>query len=286
LADKIVWVNATRKLSDLIPWESNPRLIKKDEAKRLVDSLDTFGQIETIAIDPTNLILDGHQREKCWGAAKQYGPDYEVDVRVASRPLTEKEHQKLIVYLHRGATGAFDFDMLANTFDVDELLEWGFTAVELGMGQDGPAQEGAEQRATLAERFIVPPFSVLDARQGYWQDRKRAWLALGIQSELGRGETDNSIPPNEGGEDGILARTGKYNAAPGGSPRPAASLGKDGHTVRGDGTGKPLKRERERVTRMAMDNDPMQRKVAYGGGRDKARCFGQDLMRGEHKVGG
>jgi len=40
---------------------------------------------------------------------------------------------------------------------------------------------------TLAERFIVPPFSVLDARQGYWQDRKRAWLALGIRSELGRG---------------------------------------------------------------------------------------------------
>jgi len=35
----------------------------------------------------------------------------------------------------------------------------------------------------------VPPFSVLDARQGYWQERKRAWLALGIQSELGRGDT-------------------------------------------------------------------------------------------------
>jgi hypothetical protein len=39
----------------------------------------------------------------------------------------------------------------------------------------------------LRDRFGVPPFSVLDARQGYWQDRKRAWLALGIESELGRG---------------------------------------------------------------------------------------------------
>lgn len=38
----------------------------------------------------------------------------------------------------------------------------------------------------LAERFIAPPFSVLDSRQGYWRDRKRAWLELGIQSELGR----------------------------------------------------------------------------------------------------
>lgn len=38
----------------------------------------------------------------------------------------------------------------------------------------------------LAERFIFPPFSVLDARQGEWQRRKRAWIATGIQSELGR----------------------------------------------------------------------------------------------------
>jgi len=41
---------------------------------------------------------------------------------------------------------------------------------------------------SLRERFIIPPFSVLDARSGYWQARKRAWLSLGIQSELGRGE--------------------------------------------------------------------------------------------------
>lgn len=39
----------------------------------------------------------------------------------------------------------------------------------------------------LRERFIVPPFTVLDARQGDWQKRKRGWLNLGIQSELGRG---------------------------------------------------------------------------------------------------
>lgn len=34
--------------------------------------------------------------------------------------------------------------------------------------------------------FIVPPFSILDTRQGYWQERKRSWLSLGIKSELGR----------------------------------------------------------------------------------------------------
>ena len=39
----------------------------------------------------------------------------------------------------------------------------------------------------LATRFGVPPFSVLNAREGDWQERKRRWLALGIRSELGRG---------------------------------------------------------------------------------------------------
>jgi DNA modification methylase len=43
------------------------------------------------------------------------------------------------------------------------------------------------ESVSLAERFLVPPFSVLNAREGWWQARKRAWLALGLQSELGRG---------------------------------------------------------------------------------------------------
>jgi DNA modification methylase len=30
----------------------------------------------------------------------------------------------------------------------------------------------------LSEKFIVPPFSILDTRQGYWQERKRFWREL------------------------------------------------------------------------------------------------------------
>jgi len=40
--------------------------------------------------------------------------------------------------------------------------------------------------SVLAERFLVPPFSVLSAREGWWQDRKRAWIGMGIKSEMGR----------------------------------------------------------------------------------------------------
>lgn len=38
----------------------------------------------------------------------------------------------------------------------------------------------------LRNRFGAPPFSVLNARDGAWQERKRFWVGMGIQSELGR----------------------------------------------------------------------------------------------------
>lgn len=48
------------------------------------------------------------------------------------------------------------------------------------------------KRSIMAQKFIVPPFSVLDARQGDWAARKRAWLDLGLRGEEGRerDETD------------------------------------------------------------------------------------------------
>lgn len=43
-----------------------------------------------------------------------------------------------------------------------------------------------EATSVLADRFGIPPFSVLNAREGAWQERKRAWISLGIKSEVGR----------------------------------------------------------------------------------------------------
>lgn len=40
----------------------------------------------------------------------------------------------------------------------------------------------------LKDRFIVPPFSILDSKQGYWRERVNMWKSIGIKSELGRGE--------------------------------------------------------------------------------------------------
>ena len=38
----------------------------------------------------------------------------------------------------------------------------------------------------LADKFLVPPFSVFDTKQGYWQRRKNEWKEIGLQSEVGR----------------------------------------------------------------------------------------------------
>lgn len=56
----------------------------------------------------------------------------------------------------------------------------------LADGPDGPPDP---PNPSLADRFIIPPFSVLDARQGYWRDRKERWLRLGLQGEVGRADT-------------------------------------------------------------------------------------------------
>jgi hypothetical protein len=45
----------------------------------------------------------------------------------------------------------------------------------------------------VAQRFTLPPFTILDARQGEWQERKRAWKLLGIESEVGRSTKSTGI---------------------------------------------------------------------------------------------
>jgi DNA modification methylase len=60
----------------------------------------------------------------------------------------------------------------------------------------------------VAQKFLVSPFSVLNAREGDWQERKRAWAAMGIKGECGRDATTY----NTGGP-GTLAK--QYSSAEG-----------------------------------------------------------------------
>ena len=152
MADKITWANEKRKLSELVPWERNPRQITDKQAKRLEESFEQFGQVEIIAIGPENQIYNGHQRLKV--LSQKYGSNYEVDVRVASRALTEKEREKLTIFLHKGAAGDWDFDVLANEFELDDLLNWGFEPKELDLDLwAGDPPEDVEPQIDKAEEL-------------------------------------------------------------------------------------------------------------------------------------
>ena len=77
----------------------------------------------------------------------------------------------------------------------------------------------------VAERFTLPPFTILDARTGEWQERKRAWNAIGLKSELGRGQGQGLAYNAANG-----LRTA--NACPGGS-KMLAGYDKDGNRKTG-----------------------------------------------------
>lgn len=59
----------------------------------------------------------------------------------------------------------------------------------------GEAVAPERHGSALADNWDYPPFSVLSARDGWWQERKRQWLTLGIKSELGR--DDGVLFPNQ-----------------------------------------------------------------------------------------
>lgn len=48
--------------------------------------------------------------------------------------------------------------------------------------------------SSVAQKFLVAPFTVLNSREGDWQYRKRAWSGMGINGELGRLGVDQSLP--------------------------------------------------------------------------------------------
>lgn len=93
----------------------------------------------------------------------------------------------------------------------DGVVDGGATAPDGDAGAGAapaPAPVQEKQAGALAARFGVPPFSVLDARNGWWQDRKRAWIAMGIRSELGRDGLGVTVNASEGVQDYMSGRGG------------------------------------------------------------------------------
>lgn len=140
----------------------------------------------------TGKLLDGTMRADI--AGDDLLPVLDIDVDPA------KEHLVLAKYDPIGAMIRANPDRLAalrerlpaDNGPLQALLEkYQADGAALRLALQNPPIEPPSP-IPLIDRFIIPPFSVLDARQAYWQDRKRAWLATGIESELGRGSENKT----------------------------------------------------------------------------------------------
>jgi len=152
---EIIWHNEKRAIRELIPYEANPRQITDKQAKDLKASLAKFGIADPIIINTDNMIIGGHQRKKILETLLGYDPDFQIDVRVPDRELSIDEARELNVRLNKN-TGSWDFDVLANEFELDDLLDWGFDKKELDLdlwADDAP--EDVEPQIDKAEELRV-----------------------------------------------------------------------------------------------------------------------------------
>ena len=117
-----------KSIDDLKYAEYNPRQLSKDQFKHLKDSLDRFGFVDPVIVnknpDRENIIIGGHQRVK---VAKKLGM---LDVPCIELDLSYDKEKELNVRLNKN-TGDWDYDILVNNFNIDDLVEFGFDDSEL-----------------------------------------------------------------------------------------------------------------------------------------------------------
>jgi site-specific DNA-methyltransferase (adenine-specific) len=110
------------KINSIKTNPKNPRLIKDDKFKKLVNSIKEFPQmleLRPIVVDENNIILGGNMRHKaCIEAGLK-----EVYI-VQAKDLTEQQKDEFIVKDNVGF-GEWDWDILANEWDTDKLTDWG-----------------------------------------------------------------------------------------------------------------------------------------------------------------
>lgn len=192
----------TIPVAELVPYARNSRTHSDAQVAKIAASIKEFGFLNPIITDGTGGIVAGHGRVL---AAQKLGLDT-LPV-IEAEHLTEAQKRAYVIADNRLALDAgWDNDMLrielqdldAAGFDLSltgfDLAE--ITALELE-GEAGtlPGEGDNEgSTASLADKFGIAPFSVLNAREGWWQNRKRAWLALGIKSEVGRDIAPTSVP--------------------------------------------------------------------------------------------
>lgn len=206
------------KIDKLIPYARNSRTHSDAQVSQIAASIKEFGFTNPVLIDETGSIIAGHGRVM---AARKLAIIDVPSIRLTH--LTEAQKKAYIIADNKLALNAgWDDEMLA--VELTDLKDMGFNLDLTGFSTDdiaalldGANEVGSEPKGKLSDRFMIPPFSVLNAREGWWQDRKRAWLDLGIKSELGRGGTASTSARVGNNEEATYRTIGgkRQAAAPG-----------------------------------------------------------------------
>tara|TARA_R110002126_G_scaffold281159_1_gene428854 strand:+ start:244 stop:786 length:543 start_codon:yes stop_codon:yes gene_type:complete len=137
---KIEWKIKEFEIALLCPFEKNPRFLTKDQYINLKKSLEKFGLTNKPLVTNDLNIISGHQRIKI-----MYELGYNsIECLVPSKKLTDKEIEELNIRMNKNS-GEWDFDILANIWDEEELIEYGFTEKDLGLDPESLLNEALEE---------------------------------------------------------------------------------------------------------------------------------------------
>jgi ParB-like chromosome segregation protein Spo0J len=129
------------QINKLKPATYNPRQISTKQYKDLKQSIEKFGLVDPIIINKDMTVIGGHQRLKICKELKH------KDVDCVVLDLSKEEERELNIRLNKN-TGEFDIDILANEFDIDNLVDWGFKHIDLDINID-KIEEDTEDVATI-----------------------------------------------------------------------------------------------------------------------------------------
>ena len=117
------------KINKLKPAEYNPRQITTKQYNDLKESIRQFDLVDPIIVNKDMTVIGGHQRLK---VCKDL--NYK-DVDCVILDLSKEQERELNIRLNKSG-GDWDMDILANEFDIEQLTDWGFKHIELGLNID------------------------------------------------------------------------------------------------------------------------------------------------------
>ena len=173
----------------LKPYESNPRQITPESITKTANSIKEYGWRQPVVVDEDDIILVGHTRLM---AAQSLGMP-EVPVHVAEGLTDAQKRGYRIADNRTGTESRWDFPLLTQELKLLEDVQFELTKTAFDPGEiedlldfklDAYDKYQDGEAGSMADNFGVPPFSILDTRQGYWQERKKLWDAkIGDQGE-------------------------------------------------------------------------------------------------------